>query len=482
MGWNNVLLRAATNTWSLNGRQYAASDWKEYSYTFTATQEMTWPQIGLQLVSGKGTLYFDDFSIVTEESRPVYAYEDGLVKADDSWKLKLSGTSEAIYSEAALSPGTRYRYSYTAKPENADETGSYGLKAGAQILTEQTGSFVAEEGMELGFVVAGTGDVYFDDLEIVVDENDMGASLAGYTVSLGGNIGMNFYMELSQEVLSDEGAYMQFIVPGEKESTAKVMVCDVKDAPQTVEGKTCYVFSCGVAAKDMTKDIKAQLFCTNGKKSQEYTYSVREYADYMIQNEGQSYTADAVKMVKAMLNYGAYTQQYFNYNTENLANASLQEAEKQLPELGSTDLEAYTPTKTGSVEGLNYYGSSLMLTEKTAIRHYFTLEAGNKIGDYTFRVGQGSSKKELIPVQKGSRYYVEIENIAANDLSTPYVVSVSQGKGQENECTIEYSAYSYIKTILGDSASRYKEELKNAMKALYQYCEAAKEIAAKSGN
>lgn len=473
--WNNVLLIVLDdNKWNLNGRQSAAAGWQEYSYTFTAKKAETWPQIGVQLCSGTGTLYFDDFSVVKEEKKPVYIYEDGLVKVDDSWKLKLSGTSEAVYSNAALTPGKRYLYSYTAKPKKAAETGSYGLKAGKQILTAQTGSFVAEEGMEVGFVTAGTEDVYFDDLEITVDENDIGARLAGYTVSLGGNIGMNFYMELSDEVLNDEGAYMKFIIPGKKETTAKVMVSDVKNAPQSIEGKSCYVFSCDVAAKDMAKDIKAQFFCGDGKKSQEYTYSVKEYAEYMIANESK-YKNEEIEMVKAMLNYGAYAQEYFNYNTEKLANSSLAAAEKQLPDVENMSLERYDGVMAGSVEGLTYYGSSLMLTGETAIRHYFTLEDGNNISDYTFTIGQGTAAKNLTPAQKDGRYYVEISNIAAHRLSEADTVSICKN-GAAETCTVAYSAYSYAKTVLSDTAS-YRSELKNVMKALYQYCEAAKALA-----
>ena len=50
-----------------------------------------------------------------------------------------------------------------------------------------------------------------DDCGAIID--GIGAKLAGYSLSLTGNIGVNFYMELSNKIIADKDAYMQFTLP-----------------------------------------------------------------------------------------------------------------------------------------------------------------------------------------------------------------------------------------------------------------------------
>lgn len=50
-----------------------------------------------------------------------------------------------------------------------------------------------------------------DDCGAIID--GIGAKLAGYSLSLTGNIGVNFYMELSNDIVNDESAYMNFTLP-----------------------------------------------------------------------------------------------------------------------------------------------------------------------------------------------------------------------------------------------------------------------------
>lgn len=285
--------------------------------------------------------------------------------------------------------------------------------------------------------------------------DSVGAKLYGHTLSLSGNIGVNFYMELSEEVLNDQGAYMQFTLPGGNHTALQVMVSDARQV--ALSGKTYYVFSCGVAAKDMTGEITAQIVRSDGRAGTQYTYTVKEYADYIISHP-DDYSSETIDMVKALLNYGGYVQTYFSHNTDNLAN---QDYELTLPDV--TLGEEYNSTVTGSVEGLSYVGTSLMLTTETGIRHYF--KADVDISGYTFtRTDTGET---LTPVQKGDYYYVEIKGISAKNLSGMYELSVNDGA-----YTISYSVYTNIKAVLESGST--EESYKNVMKALYQYCEAAK--------
>ena len=67
-------------------------------------------------------------------------------------------------------------------------------------------------------------------------EDGIGARLAGNSLSLNGNIGVNFYMELDDGVLADSGAYLLFTYANG--TTKKVLVQEARVDTQTAAGKT----------------------------------------------------------------------------------------------------------------------------------------------------------------------------------------------------------------------------------------------------
>ena len=165
-----------------------------------------------------------------------------------------------------------------------------------------------------------------DDCGAIID--GIGAKLAGYSLSLTGNIGVNFYMELSDDVVNDASAYMNFTLPNG--TTSKVYVSGTHEDGSTAttdttvkNGVTYYVFTCEVAAKEMTSDIKAQMIGNNGeKKGTVYTYTVKEYADYILSHmsaEESDISKATIQLVKGMLNYGGAAQIYFVFKTDKLA-------------------------------------------------------------------------------------------------------------------------------------------------------------------
>jgi len=83
-----------------------------------------------------------------------------------------------------------------------------------------------------------------------VFSDGIGERLTGYSVSLEGDIGVNFYMELDESVAASENAYMQFTLPNG--DTPRVPVSEA--AQKTVGGKTYYVFKCNVSATSLSEN------------------------------------------------------------------------------------------------------------------------------------------------------------------------------------------------------------------------------------
>jgi hypothetical protein len=121
------------------------------------------------------------------------------------------------------------------------------------------------------------------------------------------------------------------------------------------------------------------------------------------------------------------------------------------------DASAYASVITGSEAGIKLSSATLMLETETSVRIYFQLTGSKTIDDYTFYV----DGKEVTPIEKGGKYYVEITDIAAQDLDQTYTIVVGG-------LTIKYSGLSYVNTVIKNPATA-GEALVNAAKAIFAY-------------
>lgn len=189
--------------------------------------------------------------------------------------------------------------------------------------------------------------------------------------------------------------------------------------------------------------------------SLDMTYTVRQYADTILSLEAYSaYHA----LVKEMLNYGAAAQVQFGVNTGNLANANINGAgAAEVP--GSIDSK---PTTTGSLEGISFYGATLVCENKTAVRLYFTVTGD--IADYAVE-GYDFQQKE-------GRYYIEIAGIRPENLDEIIEIAVTDTDG--NAMTVSYSPLQYMvrMNIKGST------QMQALVKALYNYHLAAQTLRA----
>ena len=289
----------------------------------------------------------------------------------------------------------------------------------------------------------------------------IGARLVGHSISLDGDIGVNFYMELSDSIASSDTAYMRFTIPAGSITTEQNVF--VKDARrQVVSGnKTYYVFKCQVAAKEMTSQIKAQII--DGELSgTEYTYSVKEYADYLLAHtDEREDLAKAAPLVRAMLNYGAYSQLYFDKNPDTLANCDLNDTEKAL---GDVQIDVADPVINNLPEGMTFEGATLSLKSETTLSLYFGSSEA-----LTFNC-EGYTVET---VKSGNYQVARIRGIKAKHIGSSFTLSVNGG-------TITYSPLNYCRNVLAEAGAtpdeaqnQQDEKLQNVVKALYLYWQAA---------
>ena len=279
----------------------------------------------------------------------------------------------------------------------------------------------------------------------------IGAALAGHSISLEGDIAVNFYMDLDPEIAQSETAYMQFTIPDTSPEYQEQTVY-IKNV-EPIEGGY-YVFKCRVAAKDMSSEISAQLI-DGDNTSTVYTYSVREYADYLIEHRKESQTfKDAAPLVEKMLRYGDYAKEYFDKTNT-------------LPDLGDVNIDSKFATYTSTVSDDLYSGATLSLKSQTTLSLYFTDEE-----ELAFTcVDETGAERTVETVRNGRTQIARIRNIAANELQDDFTLTVK--KGETVLGAITYSPMNYCYKALNGGTEN--KNLINVAKALVAYSDAANE-------
>jgi len=257
----------------------------------------------------------------------------------------------------------------------------------------------------------------------------------GTSVTLGSNLVVNFYAEVEDT----EGAVMTFLDQS----------VSVKDA-QHIDGNL-YAFGCTLAPAQMTDEIQATL--TDSGKTYEKTTSVRAYAQKLFASKQWDMLA-ATDIMQATLNYGAATQNYFDYNVENLANAGYEKSyPADIPAADSSSLAS------GAIDGIAFYGASLVFRSRVAVRFYFTGSVEGK----SFQI----AGQEYTPVSKGDMHYVEFPDINPQDYANDIELTVSDGT---NNISVTYSPMYYISRMHGKTENT---ELKELLTVMYGYHQAA---------
>ncbi len=338
-----------------------------------------------------------------------------------------------------------YEKVYTVTWKNGDEVLETDENVFAGTVPTYDGATPVKEGCTFkGWspeVTAVTGDITYTAVFSFAD--GIGEMVIGHSIALDGDIGVNFYMELDSEIAQSETAYMHFIIPaGNTTSEQRV---NVKDAKQIkADDKTYYLFKCNVAAKEMTSEIKAQII-DGENKGTEYTYSVKEYADYLLAHTSENTEYEkAAPLVENMLQYGAYAKEYFD-KTDTLDN------------LDDVTIDVAEPVIKNLPEGTTFEGATLSLKSEITLSLYFKSDSELEFSCEGYEVKTAES---------GDYKIARIRGIKAPDIGNVFTLEVGGG-------TVQYSPLNYCKNVLDDDTQDKK--LRNVVKALYLYWQTSSE-------
>ena len=284
------------------------------------------------------------------------------------------------------------------------------------------------------------------DTVITADIQKKLYELRAYGLRLNGDIGLDVYFGIDESVIKDV-TRMDITLPNGGKQT-------VYAADFDPWGNGLYCFSAKVAAKEMTDKVRFELYTNDTAPVCTADVSVRDAALVYLNDNEKSED----ELVKAMLNYGAYSQLYFGHNIANLANAGYEYDDISAVTAAELGGYQYDPTTEDLPEGLSFAKVNLTLESETSLNLYFTDNTGADVS-YTSDIGDVEVTNE-----KGFTK-VAIRNIPAEELGSYATVTITVDGN--SSYSVKYSPMTYCyNTLTRDGKT---EDLRDCMRAFYLY-------------
>ena len=271
-------------------------------------------------------------------------------------------------------------------------------------------------GVELTFTLTvnadGTLTLSYAVTETPIEKIDIAFS----QIDMGNTLGMRFAFPASADI-NWTGAYVVATMGG---NTQTIPATEWETA--NIGGTNHYVFGFNnIAAKQMADEISIVIYNADGKAvSNEYVDSIQSYVMRNVDKKD----AEAKALMVDMLNYGAAAQTYYGYNTSDLANAQLTDAQKAY---GTATKPEITD---GRVKGANYLGTRLELGSSIGMQMNFKGTTANMYAVVEFTNHSGTKVSERVaPTEISGTYLIVIDQIVVADGRMPITVTVYNANG-----------------------------------------------------
>ena len=422
VGWNQVYIYAWTGDTQYTGKwpgtpMYLASG-ESSIYTYDLTTDAT----NVIFNNGQGIQTKNLYVPETDSGYNMYCPDDGswtgYTVTSAAWGMRdfsYAGDSETHYYEIQIIAPTCEDYGYT-------------IHTCTECYYSYEDSFVEALGHEYETDIirpTETTDGYTiccctvcEDRYVAnhISSEDVFA-LVGSNVVLGGELDMNFFINPSD--LDGTDYYAELTLYAEDETITTTVPYEQWDHRASYEVVTLK----GLAARQMSDKIEIVIYHGNGvQASVMHTDSIRSYAMRILENQ----KAEAKTMLVDMLNYGAAAQNFFGYNTDDLANSQLLASQ-----------QAYATPSVNCVnqrvEGTNYAGSTLTLKSKIILTMYFKNVNTGMYAVISFNDHKGEAHEIRVEgsefVKNGSYYGVAVDDLVVADGDKLVTVTVYNANG-----------------------------------------------------
>lgn len=326
-------------------------------------------------------------------------------------------------------------------------------------------------------IVSLTGD-FIDDQENILPAGDYSSRIslitnrtikpytdvrfAGYSIVLNGEVGINFFMDLSKLSAEERQAgYMTVDITG------KGTVTDRADFDPDLRENGYYGFSCSISSIQLADTITATYHYGEDKTVTD-TYSAIEYIKY-IADHPDIYGQSSVKLAKALADYGHYAQIYLSdsrgwvIGTDYAAIDTFYTGSFDVNEVRAA-LADYTASTSGGFTDVDLVTYSVTMSSRMKINIYIKPVSGYS-GEVSFILDGGECEAETLD---DGRYKITIEDLTAPALDAGHTLIINSAN---DTVTASFSGLSYVKAL----AETYDETRQNAGCALYCFYRAANE-------
>ena len=295
-------------------------------------------------------------------------------------------------------------------------------------------------------------------------EIDANLKFATRSITLQDNLQVNYKVKKS---VIDEGNYQDPYVVFNMNGT-EVTATGVLDAANTY-----YVFSFrNIAPNRINDSFSATIFATvdgNLVEGVTLNYSVCQYC-YSQVNKQSSNNELAVLLVD-LLNYGAQSQIYTNYNTNNLANDALTETQASWATAAEPSYSTVQDTKYETVENplVSWKALGLYLLDTVSIRLRLAVEDKTglviKVRDDN---GREWSYNDSALKPTDSEYFFYFSGLKADQMrETVYITVYKNGEAVSNTVRYSIESYCYRQQTTGSDG------LKQLLSAMMKYGDSA---------
>ena len=418
-------------------------------------------------------------SVITADDAGIYKPSNGALTLTDTTvegKVAVYVKSGTVAINGGTFTGTGAKADYTYNGNGINPTGdaivvdSCGYPGGAPSVSIGGNPTIAStNGKQIGDYAYGNNDL--GDVTATSNTMTLPAGLkwvetdtpgvyevgqklfVGHNLLLGGDIGVNFYLNPAVLDAYTGTKTVKFTVDGEEATVA---------VPST---KTDYGYkvTLNVVAARMAHKINAVVYVGGTALAETDSYSVQDYAETVYKDPEAYDTKGKPEQLKAlaeaMLHYGGEAQTVF---ADDLNEKPDHRADKNVgtADYSGVDADAVTAKINGTASNLaeaaagfnaDYYTSSLIYLKNNTLRIYFTPKS-KKVNGLDGVSGFNGNLSYYY-------YYTEKTGIAAAELDNQQSFTVGN-------VTFNYSALDYVVAVLNSGMS---ETQKNLAKSLFLY-------------
>ena len=305
------------------------------------------------------------------------------------------------------------------------------------------------------------------------------------SVILSGQIGVNFFVDLAG--LDTSKCKMKFTIG--KEGHTTVSWDDFDPDFHSSITPTNFGFTCYLNSIQMADDILAELYCGDERISYKH-YSLQEYVIYFDRTDStQDSNLAALRVIRAMIDFGYYAQQYFfkakpviagNYAPveRHYANQYDFETIGRMTESHALSYPGNKVIENADIERVTYY---LTLESATALTVNLYMKAdttstpqirvnGQTLSMDNALIEYNGWKWKMEDASSGSTrcYAITIEGISPHNLDKQFILNGTAG----GSFKITISAFSYVHSILNATSMEHYTEARMLAASLYAFHEA----------